>query len=216
MREFIKDIISIVVPILGVWIAYSGLKTWKKQLKGTTEFELARRILKSTYGVREAIRFFRAFYKFIKAYIPLEGEILSPEEQQYRQTKTDWLERVERITKELQTFEVNRLEAEVLWGQESSEVLSKLSIFCNRLFVYLKIHLDDINPETRSLGYSTEPGVFKKEMDSWLCANPKKDDVEIELNSIIKNIEDYLKKHLPKKDEKTFLNYPLKILGYLG
>jgi hypothetical protein len=40
-------------------VAILGLQAWKKQLKGKTEFETARNLLRSVYKVRNAIREYR-------------------------------------------------------------------------------------------------------------------------------------------------------------
>ena len=44
-----KEIILTIAAIIGVVVAFVGLRTWRKQLKGNTEYELARRFLHSVY-----------------------------------------------------------------------------------------------------------------------------------------------------------------------
>lgn len=51
----VKDGITAAGVMIGTGIAYSGLQTWKRQLHGNARFELSRRILKTTYAVREAM-----------------------------------------------------------------------------------------------------------------------------------------------------------------
>ena len=51
----IKDIISIVGTLGTLWIAYSALNTWKKQLKGTDEYQLAKKVLKQIYQVQDSL-----------------------------------------------------------------------------------------------------------------------------------------------------------------
>jgi hypothetical protein len=55
LSEIVTGISAIVVAITAV----CGLQTWKKQIKGETEYDLARRMLISVYEVREAISEFR-------------------------------------------------------------------------------------------------------------------------------------------------------------
>ena len=52
----IKDTLITFVAVGGFFIALFGLKTWRKELKGKAEYDLARRILKAVYKIRNSIR----------------------------------------------------------------------------------------------------------------------------------------------------------------
>jgi cell division protein FtsB len=52
----IATVVGVVVAIIGGYIAYTS---WKQQLSGTAQYELARRILKKVYKLREEIEKFR-------------------------------------------------------------------------------------------------------------------------------------------------------------
>ena len=51
----VKDIITIASLTAAAIIAGMGLYTWKNQLIGTAEYELAKRILKATYRLRDTL-----------------------------------------------------------------------------------------------------------------------------------------------------------------
>lgn len=53
--SFIKDVVTIISLSVGGAVAITGLRTWKKQLQGTSKYELARRTLKATYQLKDAI-----------------------------------------------------------------------------------------------------------------------------------------------------------------
>ena len=55
-----KDVLTGVAAIVAAGVAVAGLETWKRQLRGNTEYELPRRLLRSAYRLREAIRWTRA------------------------------------------------------------------------------------------------------------------------------------------------------------
>src|SRR3990170_7831809 len=57
-----RDVTSFLSAIALTIIAYAGLRTWRSQLKGKTEYELARRVLHRVYGIREAVREVRKPY----------------------------------------------------------------------------------------------------------------------------------------------------------
>ncbi|GIV46059.1 MAG: hypothetical protein KatS3mg036_0877 [Ignavibacterium sp.] len=55
----IKDIILLLVAIIGASSAIIGLKTWRKQLKGNTEYQLARRLMIAVYKSRDYVKLVR-------------------------------------------------------------------------------------------------------------------------------------------------------------
>ncbi|OQY20711.1 MAG: hypothetical protein B6I35_10155, partial [Anaerolineaceae bacterium 4572_32.2] len=62
LQEYItlaKDVVTILAALVAATVAIMGLRTWRKQLRGKTEYELARRLLRSVYRVRDAIRIVR-------------------------------------------------------------------------------------------------------------------------------------------------------------
>jgi hypothetical protein len=51
-----KDLCLAFAAVGGFVIAVLGLRTWWRELKGKTEYDLARRILIATYKIRDAIQ----------------------------------------------------------------------------------------------------------------------------------------------------------------
>ncbi len=51
----IKDIVLICTVIVAAYVGLKGLSTWRSQVHGQTEYDLAKRILRATYKAREAI-----------------------------------------------------------------------------------------------------------------------------------------------------------------
>ncbi|MDD4695795.1 MAG: hypothetical protein PHW42_05135 [Patescibacteria group bacterium] len=56
----LKDSITLILSIIGLCIAYSGLKTWKNQLRGTTKYKIAKDILINTFKLRDEIDYARS------------------------------------------------------------------------------------------------------------------------------------------------------------
>lgn len=54
-----KDVITASAAVTAAVVAVKGLRAWKKQLRGKTDYELARRCLKAVYRVRDGIRMVR-------------------------------------------------------------------------------------------------------------------------------------------------------------
>jgi hypothetical protein len=56
----VKDVLTSLAAVAAVWLGVRGLKTWERQLLGTANHEVSRRLLRATYRLREAIRRLRA------------------------------------------------------------------------------------------------------------------------------------------------------------
>lgn len=54
-----KDLLTVALTGIGLWIAASGLVTWRKQIKGAKEFETAYGLNAATLKLRDAIRHVR-------------------------------------------------------------------------------------------------------------------------------------------------------------
>jgi hypothetical protein len=52
-------LITALLALSGIVIAFVGLKTWRRQLKGTHDFELAKRLMLDAYNLEESIKQFR-------------------------------------------------------------------------------------------------------------------------------------------------------------
>lgn len=51
----IKDIVTLALTGFGLWIAYKGLQTWKKQVRGIKEFEVGYNLNYSILKLKQAI-----------------------------------------------------------------------------------------------------------------------------------------------------------------
>jgi hypothetical protein len=50
-----KDVIVAISALTGAGVAFAGLSTWNRQIKGQASYELARRLLRNTYILRDTI-----------------------------------------------------------------------------------------------------------------------------------------------------------------
>ena len=127
-----KDLLTGVAATVAAGVAVVGLETWKRQLRGNANYELSRRLLRSAYKLREAIRSARAailttgeMAAAIKAagldassarVIDDQGEALA------------FQARWDKVVAAQIEFAAEVLEAEALWGpliRERSEALGK-------------------------------------------------------------------------------------------
>jgi len=85
---------------VGATVAYLGLKTWRRELRGRAEYDLARRILSNAYKVRRAIHTFRAVIAF---------------------EEPDPLTKLKRINEHAAELDAAFIEAKVLWQDRLDE-----------------------------------------------------------------------------------------------
>jgi len=116
MNDIFMDIISVLGTIFTLVIAWMALKTWKKQLKGTDEYQLSKNILKSTYEVQEEIKNLR--YPMVSM----------SKEDIYNSSKLEvemkiYADRYARLIEKYVILKTLVLEAKVLWNKQEIENL---------------------------------------------------------------------------------------------
>ena len=116
---------------LGACVALGGLSTWKKQLRGKTEYDLSRRLMRAVLETRDAVAIFRSpaispgetreamMEAGVDASLPNQAGIVRADGLVYQRRWT-------RVAKALSDLHVEVLEAEVLWQKEPREAEFKL------------------------------------------------------------------------------------------
>lgn len=182
--ELVLKILDTVAIIAGSTIAIIGVNAWKRQLKGRTDYELARRYLRCVYKVRDSIRDAR------NPFIPVEETVFALEKQgKDKLAVTDrntsdravYSLRWEKVRTAMSDLDVELLEAEVSWGRRAKEVTNEMNLLVKKLFVTIKLFLEDRHlPPERDIIYDYG------EQDSFTKS----------INLEIEKIESFLKPHL--------------------
>lgn len=144
--EIVQRLVTTLAAGTGGVVAILGLRAWKEQLRGRSEYELARRLLRATLKVRDEIAYVRG--PLIEA-----GEIAAAVEQDGSEVALDdpeaselaRLKRWRHLASAVSDVEVEALEGEVLWGSPIQDLV------------------DDLRERVRSLrGASWEYGFLKQ------------------------------------------------------
>lgn len=106
------------VALGGLYVADAGLKTWKQQIRGTAEYELARRLLRETYRLREALAQVR-FSGMSGSEMPKpESTIgMSEAEKSHYGLAGAYRNRWRAVSEARTSLDAERLEAEVVWDR---------------------------------------------------------------------------------------------------
>src|ERR1035437_9099217 len=140
----IRDVITYALTFWGLIIATKGLVTWRKQIKGTKEFETAYNLNYSVLKLRDAIKHVRnpaiwpsESYKAIQYYKAKYSD--KPIEDVEKNSQGYVYEmRWEEIVSAFTEIESHLLAAEVLWGIEILSLIKPLNKKINELNIGLK------------------------------------------------------------------------------
>ena len=202
--EFIalfKDFVLSVAAITGAIVAVKGLGTWQRQLKGQSEYELARRILVTLYKYRDRIDGVR--YPGMWPHempFPSEDEAkkMSAEQIQSYGTSMAYQARWDKVQLERTSLNADLLEAEAIWGDELKNLFAKVFDLEFDLFICISQYAAIKYPDEASK--ETIRNIVKKKRDirfDYLGGKP--DDYKQDLIIAFENIEKYLKPKLIHK-----------------
>ena len=110
-----KDWLTLGVAAFGVCVACKGLRTWQRQLKGSSQFDVAKRLMLKVYQIRQDIEFCRAPYRTIKIFThDADGKPIPKSEQQYYSSNKEMWSRFNVIVKTLNEIEFLLFESEII------------------------------------------------------------------------------------------------------
>lgn len=151
----LNDVVSAGCAVVVAAAAALGLRTWREQLRGASEYELARRLLRAALKVRDGIELVRSRFIFggeIDAAIKSSGTQLpeNPNERSRRGYELAVGVRWKRLVAVTSEFEAELMEAEVLCGtelQREGQTLRELVLkLGNALEDHLEINRDPVSP----------------------------------------------------------------------
>ena len=184
-----------IVAMVALILAILGYGGWKRQLSAKDKHELARRLLKATYRLREAINFVRnPFISISEMPTPPKNHPLASDDERkkfYGIAKA-YEKRWEQIMEAKADLSSELLEAEILLGEEVKNKYNMLFEVERKLYIALRRYLDSIDPDKR-YDYKKEENI---EDIIYFQGDEDKDEYLKELKNTIKDIEKFLKPHL--------------------
>ena len=123
-----RDIIVAAAASFGAYMAWRGLKEWKRQFNAKNQYKLTRRVLKSVYELRDGIHDFRRGFilgeEMMAALIQL-GEKIPETEGELRAfmigkgTIAAYHVRLLNMMKAVKSLRIEMTESEMFWGQDA-------------------------------------------------------------------------------------------------
>jgi len=179
----IADTVTALATTGAVVIAGLGLNAWRKQLKGTTEYELAKRLLLQVYQLRDALQYTRHPFLMLGE----AGDIPDDLPWEVAAYNNRW----KAVREAMVELNAMSLECEVIWGTPIVDLMGNLrshvATLRNAVELFNTTKLDPTFKED-----------FTKEVRDTLYSRGDDDHYNTQLKKLITQFEDYAKPHLSR------------------
>ncbi len=201
----VKDVITIISIIAATVVAFMGLQTWKNQLVGTVEYELAKRILKATYRLRDVLENVRnplilaeEEYRAAKE-SNLDNDSDAPDVRR-RRSEAVYNNRWKDVVSNFQDLQLTAAEAEAVWGTEVKDKLLGIRVSVMNLYTAIQMfHLYAFRPnpdeKIQEIVRTFEKIVYKSSVD---VPDDYSTNLLAELAVIERAVRPYLKRNRHK------------------
>jgi hypothetical protein len=187
MLNNVSEIVTALATITAASTAIYGVREWKRQMKGKTDYEIARCYLKAALVLRDAMEYVR------NPFITLNEMQLALKEQGFEskeytdKAKTNqavYSTRWKKVQEAWTSLDAELLEAEVSWGKGAIKVSTGLTASTRKLFAALQMYIS---------------GERKKIQDELIYNQGTMDNPDafsLEVSKSIDEIREFLRPHL--------------------
>jgi len=140
--DTLRDVTVSLSALAAALLAFMGLNAWRRQLRGTTEYQIALRTLKAIYALRESITEARGRI----AAVPYPGQRLSGgrghAESDVLGAARSYRQRLTRVGKRRADLLLAEQEALAVWGDKARDALVNLLAAADELFTTYDQYFD--------------------------------------------------------------------------
>ncbi|WP_368879573.1 hypothetical protein [Proteus mirabilis] len=148
--EFFKDLTGIAVSLVGIYVAVSGLYTWKKQLKWKEDHQLAKDILVTLTKYQNAIHQVRNPFIFEYEKMKVSNDIrqaYTSEQVEFIEYESAYVERLKPVSQYHSELQALSIEADALWNKNITDLLKEIFNLELKLALAISSHLSTMNPK---------------------------------------------------------------------
>ncbi len=193
----IGSILTVPAVFYGAWVAHQGLNTWRKQLRGTYEFDLARRLLRAVLEVGDELESFRGtmlsnaeMFEAMKcAGIDMASVNVMKDP---RAEPLAYRRRWRRVLKARSRLHVAVVEAEVIWGNDAKAIELDLEKPLRLVYAAMEMFADRNDRATES----KETRDLYHKLRGHLNSGAKPDEIADQVAAATKRFEDFVSPHL--------------------
>jgi hypothetical protein len=195
------DIVTALATMIAAAAAVWGVFTWRRELRGRTEYDMARRCLTAVYRVRNAISAVRApVWLFEYSDRPGRDSNKDPTADDYAFAYGNrWIPLQDAKT----ALDVELLEAEALWGV----LLQSAEMALRQQIVHLNVALTMYLRAMRDNGRDTLPPEYQQRVQGLAPIGQESDDDVFaqDVSRAVKEFERLLLPHLGRVSTKKWL-----------
>jgi hypothetical protein len=195
-----KDIVIAISAATAAVIAFKGLGTWQKELKGKSEYQLAKDVLRSVYKVREAFKIIRnpmiMSYEYPEEMRSHTGHL--NEENRHEGTLHVYEERWKPMTDAFKELEDKNLEALVEWGSKYQDTIVPLRKCRAELLMATQDMLARYKNPHNDTWKNREEKAQEKSVLYHMGENSEFDKFTPDINAAIELFEQWLRPHISR------------------
>lgn len=194
-----NQIVAIAAALTALF-AYLGLRTWRHELKGRSEYERAKLLLKAVYKVRDSFYHVRhiAIYQFEYPEEMRDYHGHLKEEHNYEGTAHVYETRWKVLSDAFRQLEEQNLEAQVEWGDEFIDIIIPLRECRTDLEIALQQFLEAKKTSKEEEGISTEEWKDIRSKIYFYGKDSKHETFQPKIDAAIKKFEDRLRPIIKK------------------
>lgn len=192
-----KDWLTLIIAGFGVCVAWKGLRTWQRQLKGTSQFDVAKRLMLKVYQIRQDIEFCRESYRSIPLLTHYKnGKPIPKNEQELYSSNREMWDRYNVVAKTRNEMEYILFESEIILDKNVRDFFKPIENICYILRHAIDEHIIIIcDPKYKNMSESEE--LYNEYRESLRVIYSKEDDdIQIKVNSAVAEIEKFIKLYI--------------------
>ncbi|MFC1511729.1 hypothetical protein ACFL5H_00860 [Candidatus Latescibacterota bacterium] len=200
ITTIVQNVILALSGVTTAILAYIGLSTWRKELKGKSEYAKAKEVLKAVYKVRRAFMYVRnpAIYQYEYPDEMCDHSGHLKEEHNYEGTLYVYENRLKPLTEAFQELEEQNLDAQVEWGPEFQNVIIPL----RKCMAKIQITIQRMLEEKKNPHYVTKMSPEERAEESSVLyyggEDSEHDKFTPKINAAIELFEKELRPHIKK------------------
>ena len=194
-----KDIATTIIAGIALYIACQGLSTWRRQLKGNAEYDVARKLIFSAYKLRDALEGVRVpgihsmetAHALKETGISLDGmdDRTSLRTQKAAVYQLRWRP-VQDAKNELR---LNSLEARALLGDEAEAAFREANSCVQKLWAAIIVEWEFERNDVREEAVDI---IARRKILYPMATKPEEDSYMVEVNKAVERFEKLAKPHL--------------------
>ncbi|MGY2158580.1 hypothetical protein [Pseudomonas tolaasii] len=200
-----KDVFSIIGTIISggaVAVAFyfgrEGLHTWRRQLRGSADHDLARRLLIELYKLRDEIQRARSPAIFSFEGVPFEGELVSedPKQSSYAFSERAYRRRLIAMDGARNPLRATMLEAEAIWGDDLKVLMEQFFKLEREFVIYVRLYLMSIEPQQSVQGELSRHQLLEQRRNVLYDLDSPDDVYWVEMMQALRGVENLLRARL--------------------